>query len=297
MPENYDPESSVAVSVVIPSYNEEQAIGKVIDDVRAAMTGYPQNYEILVVDDHSRDRTATIAREHGVRVIERPMNGGSGAARKTGIRSARGEIIVMLDADGTYNAPDIPKMLELFPEWDQVNGARTSEEGTMKFLRVPAKWLIRQLAIYLSGVHIPDLNTGLKAFKRSIMLKYLWVMPEGFSCVTTMTLAFLCNGYSVTWIPTQYHKRIGKSKFHPIRDTSKYLGTVVRMVMYFNPLRVFMPVSLVLVLMGLLRTFYNVVFHQLIQEGDILLTLTGIIIGVIGLLADLIVAQGRGRDY
>ena len=129
------------------------------------------------------------------------------------------------------------------------------------------------------------------------MLKYLWVMPEGFSCVTTMTLAFLCNGYSVTWIPTQYHKRIGKSKFHPIRDTSKYLGTVVRMVMYFNPLRVFMPVSLVLVLMGLLRTFYNVVFHQLIQEGDILLTLTGIIIGVIGLLADLIVAQGRGRDY
>ena len=108
---------------MIPSYNEEQAIGKVIDDVRAAMTGYPQNYEILVVDDHSRDRTATIAREHGVRVIERPMNGGSGAARKTGIRSARGEIIVMLDADGTYNAPDIPKMLELFPEWDQVNGA------------------------------------------------------------------------------------------------------------------------------------------------------------------------------
>ncbi|HQO34941.1 MAG TPA: glycosyltransferase family 2 protein, partial [bacterium] len=210
------------VSIVIPCYNEEEAIGKVIDDIRAAMEADPHTYEILVVDDRSADRTVEVARGKGIAVIRRPINGGSGATRKTGILEARGEIIVMLDGDGTYNAPDIPALLKEMPEFDQVNGARTSEEGTLKFLRVPAKWFIRRLAIYLSGTHIPDLNTGLKAFKRDIMLKYLWVIPDGFSCVTTMTLAFLCNGYAVKWVPTTYHKRIGKSKFHPIKDTSKY---------------------------------------------------------------------------
>ncbi|RJP35559.1 MAG: glycosyltransferase family 2 protein [Candidatus Omnitrophota bacterium] len=298
MSEVYDSESLISVSIVIPCFNEVDAVGPVIDDVRHAMGTTDSVYEILVVDDCSTDATAQIAKDKGVRVIERKMNGGSGASRKTGLLHARGEIVVMLDADGTYTAADIPKMLALFPEWDQVNGARTSEEGTMKFFRVPAKWCIRQLAIYLSGVHIPDLNTGLKAFKRDIMLKYLWVIPDGFSCVTTMTLAFLCNGYSVTWIPTQYHKRIGKSKFHPIKDTSKYFSTVVRMVMYFNPLRVFMPIGLILFLLGSVRGLieYFCVSGSL-QEGDIILTLGGVLIGVMGLLADLIVAQGRSRNH
>ncbi len=296
MPEVYDPDVTIDVSVVIPSFNEEDAISSVIDDVHAAMDSTDYKYEIIVVDDCSADSSARIAREKGVRVIERKMNGGSGASRKTGLKNARGEIVVMLDADGTYTAVDIPKMLELFPDWDQVNGARTSEKGTMKMFRVPAKWFIRQLAIYLSGVYIPDLNTGLKAFKRNIMLRYLWVIPDGFSCVTTMTLAFLCNGHAVTWIPTQYHKRIGKSKFHPIKDTTKYFSTVVRMVMYFNPLRVFMPISLVLFFLGVIRGLVDYFFRAgTLQEGDIILTLGGILIGVMGLLADLIVAQGRAN--
>ena len=297
MPEIIDPKIPVSVSVVIPSYNEEEAIGKVIDDVRAAMntTDYP--YEILVVDDCSQDASVRIAKEKGVRVIERKVNGGSGASRKNGIRLSRGETIVMLDADGTYTAADIPRMLALIPEWDQVNGARTSEEGTLKFFRVPAKWFIRQLAIYLSGTHISDLNTGLKVFKRDIMMKYLWVMPEGFSCVTTMTLAFLCNGHSVTWIPTEYHKRIGKSKFHPIKDTTKYIGTVVRMVMYFNPLRIFLPAGITLFGVGSIRGLTDYFFGRgSLEEGDIILTLGGVLIGCMGLLADLIVAQGRAKD-
>lgn len=296
MPEVKDPAAPVYVSVVIPTYNEEQAIGKVIDDVRTAMRTTSYNYEILVVDDCSNDRTVQIAKEKNVRLIERKINGGSGASRKTGIRAARGEIVVMLDGDGTYTAGDIPEMLKLFPEWDQVNGARTSEEGTLKLLRVPAKWFIRQLAVYLSGTRIPDLNTGLKAFKKDIMMKFLWVMPEGFSCVTTMTLAFLCNGYSVTWIRTQYHKRIGQSKFHPIKDTSKYMATVVRMIMYFNPLRVFMPLSSFLLALGIGRGTYDYLASGSLEEGDIILTLGGILIGMMGLLADLIVAQGRNKN-
>lgn len=299
MPELYDKHQEIYASIVLPCYNEEEAVAIVIDDIRRAMDATSYHYEIIVVDDASTDKTAEIAKDKGVRVIKQPVNRGSGASRKMGTRNARGEIIVMLDADGTYTAADIPRMLELFPDWDQVNGARTSEEGTMKMLRVPAKWFIRQLAIYLSGTHIPDLNTGLKAFKRDIMMKYLWVMPEGFSCVTTMTLAFLCNGHSVTWIPSAYHKRIGVSKFHPIKDTSKYASTVVRMVMYFNPLRVFMPVSIILFLLGLIlgckNYFFNPLSHSL-QEGEIIIILGSVLIGCIGLLADLIVAQGRSRD-
>ncbi len=296
MPELYDSGAPIEVSIVIPSYNEEEAIGPVINDVRAAMDATSYSYEILVVDDCSSDDTVTIARDKKVRVVQRKVNGGSGASRKTGIREAKGEFIAMLDADGTYTAADIPIMLDMLPEWDQVNGARTSEEGTMKLLRVPAKWFIRKLAIYLSGVKIPDLNTGLKAFKRSVMLKYLWVMPEGFSCVTTMTLAFLCNGYAVTWVPSKYHKRIGESKFHPIKDTSKYLATVIRMVMYFNPLRVFLPLSFMAFAIGVIRSIFSYNSIGGLQEGDIILTLGGILIGMMGLLADLIVAQGRSRN-
>ncbi|MBN2325645.1 MAG: glycosyltransferase family 2 protein [Candidatus Omnitrophica bacterium] len=296
MPELYDENAAIDASVLIPTYNEEKAIAGVIDDVRKAMDASEYSYEILVVDDCSKDETVKIAREKGVRIIQRKMNGGSGASRKTGIRAARGEYIAMLDGDGTYTAADIPKMLDLLPDWDQVNGARTSEEGALKALRVPAKWMIRQLAVYLSGVPIPDLNTGLKVFKRSIMTKFLWVIPEGFSCVTTMTLAFLCNGYSVTWIPSEYHKRIGKSKFHPIKDTSRYIATVVRMVMYFNPLRVFLPVSFFILLLGVLRSWFSYRSIGGLQEGDIILILGAVLIGVMGLLADLIVAQGRSRN-
>jgi len=231
--------SEVEVTILLPSYNEEKALGSVIDDVNQVMKSTHYKYEVLVVDDCSTDKTAEIALQKGARLEQHAVNRGSGASRRTGIRHAKGEIIVVLDADGTYSPQDIPKMLELFPKFDQVNGARTSEEGTLKFLRMPAKFLIRKLACYLSKTDIPDLNTGLKAFKKSVMMRYLWVIPDGFSCVTTMTLAFLCNGYNVTWVDTKYHKRIGDSKFHPIGDTLKYLMTVVRLIIYFNPLSVF----------------------------------------------------------
>ncbi|HNV86464.1 MAG TPA: glycosyltransferase family 2 protein [Candidatus Omnitrophota bacterium] len=283
------------VTILLPAYNEEEAIGKVIDDVKAAMSRSSRTYEILVVDDQSTDRTAEIAVEKSVRVFRRMTQGGSGASRRTGILKAEGDIIVMLDADGSYDASDIPKMLEFFPEYDQVNGARTSEEGTLKLLRAPAKWLIRKLACYLTRTHIPDLNTGLKAFKKEIMRKYLWVLPDGFSCVTTMTLAFLSNGYAVKYIPTKYFKRIGKSKFHPIKDTAAYLNTVVRMVMYFKPLRVFMPLSFFLAIFAVLKAVITYALTGRLQSSDVIIFMTAIIVGVLGLIADLIVAY-QNRD-
>ncbi len=283
------------VSIVLPAFNEEEAIAKVIDDVERAMRSTAYAYEILVVDDCSADKTAEIAQSRGVRVVRRTVQGGSGSSRRTGILESQGEIIVMLDADGSYEASDIPVLLSHFPAFDQVNGARTSEEGTMKLLRTPAKWFIRMLACYLTSTRIPDLNTGLKAFKKDIMKKYLWVLPDGFSCVTTMTLAFLANGYAVKYVPTKYHKRIGQSKFHPIKDTAAYLNTVVRMVMYFKPLRVFGPVTIFLFVFAAVKSVLSLAYTSTLQESDIIIFMTAFIMAALGLIADLIVSyHNRG---
>jgi glycosyltransferase involved in cell wall biosynthesis len=281
------------VSIVVPVYNEEKAIGDDLDTILATMEGSGYTYEVIVVDDGSTDRTADTARAKGVKVIQHPINRGTGAARRTGILQARGEIIVMTDGDGTYPNRDIPRLLGYLPAFDQVVGARTSEQGTFRFLRAPAKWFIRKLACYLTGMDIPDLNSGLRAFKREVMLKFLYLLPDGFSCVSTMTLAFLCNGYTIKYVPIDYYKRVGRSKFHPVNDTYNYLLTVIRMVMYFNPLKVFLPTSLILLIWGLAKTIYDNTVYRDIRESDVTIIVISIVIGMMGLLADLIVVQHR----
>jgi glycosyltransferase involved in cell wall biosynthesis len=286
-------ETELQVSIVIPVYNEEEAIGDDLDTIIATMAGSGYTYEVIVVDDGSTDRTADIARAKGVKVIQHPINRGTGAARRTGILQAQGEVIVMTDGDGTYPNQDIPRLLEYLPAFDQVVG--TSEQGTFRFLRAPAKWFIRKLACYLTSMDIPDLNSGLRAFKREAMLKFLYLMPDGFSCVSTMTLAFLCNGHTIKYVPVDYYKRIGLSKFHPINDTYNYLLTVVRMVMYFNPLKVFLPASLFLTLIGTVKLIRDMlVYRNLYVPGvTIMIVLTAIQVTAIGLLADLIVRKSR----
>jgi len=286
------------VSVVIPVYNEQDAIGQVIDEVRQAMDPSGHRYDILVVDDCSTDNTAQVAQSRGVRVVRRAVNGGSGSCRKTGILAAHGDIIAMLDGDGSYTAADIPTLLSYMPAYDQVNGARTSEEGTHKWLRASAKYVIRQLACYLTGARIPDLNTGLKAFRRDVMLQYLWVLPRGFSCVTSMTLAFLCNGYAVKYVPTAYRKRLGQSKFHPVRDTWNYLMTVVRMIMFFAPLRILGPLAALFFGTSMITGGYHFFIHSrhTLQEMDIILFVAGAAVLTIGMLAELMVRQRVTSD-
>ena len=287
--------TEVQVSIVIPVYNEEKAIGDDLDTIMATMEGSGYTYEVIVMDDGSTDRTGDIARAKGVKVIQHPINRGTGAARRTGIVQAQGEIIVMTDGDGTYPNQDIPRLLEYLPAFDQVVGARTSEQGSFRFLRAPTKWFIRKLACYLTGMDIPDLNSGLRAFKREVMLKFLYLIPDGFSCVSTMTLAFLCNGYTIKYVPIDYYKRIGRSKFRPINDTYNYLLTVVRMVMYFNPLKVFLPISLFLTLIGTVKLIRDMlVYRNLYFPGvTVMIVLTAIQVTAIGLLADLIVRKSR----
>ena len=278
------------VTVLLFCYNEQEALPKVIADIRAAFEGQKYSYEILVVDDGSTDRTGSIAQELSCRVISLSAHRGAGAACKTGILFSQGAIIAMLDADGTYTAADIPKMLEYFPEYDQVNGARTSEKGDLPLLRAPVKWLVRMFVSLLAKKKIPDLQTGLKAFKKDFILPYLWVIPDKFSHCPLITLAFLCSGHPVKYIPTEYHRRIGgRSKFHPLKDTIYVLWSVCRFFIYFYPLRIFIPIAFILFLLGIMELLNT---HNASWMG-VILVLSGIIVIIQGLMADSIIAKRR----
>ena len=283
------------ISIVIPAYNEEDAIGRDLDAIHGAMRKSGHRYEIMVVDDGSSDRTGEVAAQKGATVIRHDLTKGSGAARKTGLRGARGEIVIMTDADGSYPNQDMPRLLEFFPEYDQVVGARRSEKGRFRPLRWMAKWVIRQLASYLTRVQIPDLNSGFRAFKRDLMMRYLHLIPDGFSCVSSMTMVFLANEHRIKFVPIDYYKRIGRSKFHPIIDTYSYLLTVVRLVMYHDPLRIFMPLGALLAILGSGKSVYDFLATGTLQESDIIIILTSVIIVAMGLLADLIVFSTRRR--
>jgi glycosyltransferase involved in cell wall biosynthesis len=286
------------VTVVLPCYNEQDHVLAEVERISDAMQASGYRWELLAVDDASTDRTLEILRQAQLdhpelRLLPLPRNGGSGTARRIGTQQARGEIVVWTDADMTYPNHRIPELVELLrkdPTIDQVVGARTSEQGTHKLLRVPAKWLIRKLAERLVGQPIPDLNSGLRAFRREVALPYLRLLPPGFSCVTTITMAFLHNQHAVNYIPIEYAKRSGRSKFHFVTDAYRYILQVLRMVMYFNPLKVLMPPALLLISAGGAKVVYDVVAHPVrIATNTILLILAGLIIGSMALLADLIV--------
>lgn len=290
------PEASVQVSVVIPAYNEEASIGRDLAQVRKAMLSFAGTWELLVVDDGSTDRTGDLAREAGAVVVRHAANRGTGAARKTGVRHARGAIVVMTDADGTYPNEEIPALLSHFPEYDQVIGARRVERGTMRPLRWMAKGILRLIASRLTGVPIPDPNSGLRAFKRDTMVRYLYLLPDGFSSVSSMTLVFLLTGHRVLFVPIDYFKRVGRSKFRPVRDTYRYLLSVLRLVAYFKPLDVFMPVSLTLLGLGALKSVLDFLLLGTLQESDIILILGGLLIGALAIVADTIAVHRRIDD-
>ena len=284
------------ISIIIPMYNEEDAIGGDLDTIIQTMSGSDVPWEIIVVDDGSTDASAEIVRRReGVRLIQHPYNRGTGAARTTGLQHARGDVIVMTDGDGTYPNQDIPRLLAHIGECDMVIGARKMETGSLKWLRSPTKLFIRLLASYLTGVKIPDVNSGLRVFKKSVAERFLDILPTTHSWVGTQTVAFLSEGYAVKFVPIDYYKRKGKSSFHPISDTYNYLSLVVRTIMYFNPLKVFLPVALTLIVVGVVKLIRDIIYYRgfYVPGVTLMLILTAIQVGAIGLLADLIVKRAR----
>jgi glycosyltransferase involved in cell wall biosynthesis len=286
------------VSIILPVYNEVEHLREEIDRIRAAMDASEYSYEIIVVDDGSTDGSGELAATIGdVRVMRFLQNRGSGSARKAGTSAARGRVTVWTDVDMTYPNDTIPQLVKELDGYDQVVGARRSEEGTMKGLRVPAKWFIRRLASFLTQTKIPDLNSGFRAFRTDVARQYIRHLPPGFSCVTTMTMTFLSGGYSVKYVPIDYGKRAGQSKFHPIKDTRRYGIQVVRMVLSYNPLRIFLPVGSLLLLIGAGKLIYDFAKYDFrITTNTLLILFAAFQVFAIGLLADLVVRVTRDRD-
>jgi polyisoprenyl-phosphate glycosyltransferase len=291
-------EDVLDVSVVLPCYNERDHVELEVKRIRAALDAAGMRHEIICVDDGSTDGTREVLQAiPGIRSILLPRNQGSGTARRIGTQQARGGVVVWTDADMTYPNERIPELVrQLDDTYDQVVGARRSEAGTYKLFRVPAKWAIRKLAAYLTNTPIPDLNSGLRVFKRQVAQPYLRLLPAGFSCVTTITLAFLSNGHQIKYVPIDYFKRAGRSKFHPFKDAYNYILQVLRMVMYFNPLRVLMPVGLTLLGATFAKGVADLIRHDLRVTGStVLVGLAAFNIMAIALLADLVVRR-TGTD-
>lgn len=296
----------IDVTVVLPCYNEVGHVLAEIERITAALDASAYTYDLDVYDDCSTDGTRELLAELAaegrfprLRYFPRARNGGSGTIRRIGSQQARGEYVVWTDADMTYPNERIPEFVDLLANddaYDQVVGARTTEEGTYKLLRVPAKWVIRKIAERLTGTKIPDLNSGLRAFRRDVSLPYLPLLPPGFSCVTTLTVSFLSNAHDVQYVPIDYAKRAGRSKFHFTKDAYRYILQVLRMVMYFNPLKVLMPLALFILSAGVAKVAYDLIAHPFRITGVTILTVvTGFQIAALALIADLIV-RSRPRS-
>ncbi len=280
------------ISVIIPAFNEAENIDSVIDQLHSQPC--LQGAEMIVVDDGSIDRTGELAKAKGVKVIRHPYNKGNGASIKTGVRQAQGEILLFLDADGQHDLNLIQKMLELVTDYDLVIAARTTDFGR-SWIRKLANYFLNALASYLSGFKIPDLTSGFRAAKKSVFKEYLHILPNGFSYPTTSTLAFLLSGYSVSFVPTTSFKRGSgtKSKIRPFQDFLRFIIIVARTVMLFGPLKIFIPVSSMLFLVGIIDLIYFFVNYLVIAKSSMLLILSSFIIFFFGLVADQIAQLRR----
>ena len=285
------------LTVILPCYNEEDCILRTIDEVDATLKKAGIPFEIVVVDDGSTDRTADLAAQRQVRIVKHRVNKGVGAARKTGIAEARGEIVVTTDVDGTYPNDQIPRLYRhlVDEKMDMVVGARTGKNVAFEW---PHRWipkfLIRLLASYLCQRYIPDLNSGLRVIRKSVALRFFYLLPDSHSWESTITMAFLCNRQLVDFLPIDYFRRKGgKSSFAPVADTYNYISLVVRTVMYFAPLRMFIPLSLIVMLGGGIKIVYDWNVYGWIGSLDVIIFMAGILLIFVGLLADLIVVVGR----
>jgi len=247
------------ISVIIPAYREEKVIGGVIENVRRVMEATGKTYEILVVDDGSDDGTAAAAQNAGARVISHPYNIGNGAAVKTGIRQAKGKILVMMDGDGQHNPEDIPRLLEKIDRFDMVVGARTADSDA-HLHRNLANGFYNLFASYICKRKIEDLTSGFRAVRAEIARSFVSLLPNTFSYPTTITMAVVRAGYSLAYVPIKANRRVGKSKIRLLADGSRFFLIIVKIATLFSPMRVFLPVSALMFLTGVGYGLFKILF-------------------------------------
>ena len=273
------------VSVVIPAFNEEQGVGPVVVELLETLGRHGLEAEIIVVDDGSTDKTASAAAAAGARVLRHRSNRGYGAALKSGISAASNDYVVITDADGTYPSKYIPELLASLETADMVVGARTGANVKIPLVRRPAKWLLNRLANYMTNSKIPDLNSGLRAFRRNVAMQYFTILPDQFSWTTTITLAMHCDKYAVTYLPIDYLARKGRSKIVPW-DAGSFAILILRTAMLFRPLRVFIPVVMLCLIYGFVKMSIDMTRDPNISASALLAFVSALIILLIGMLGD-----------
>jgi glycosyltransferase involved in cell wall biosynthesis len=273
-----------AVSVIIPAYNEADHVAAGIEEVRATLAATGWEWEIVVVDDGSVDGTAERAAATGVRVVQHPKNRGYGAALQTGVSVARHGWILITDADGTYPAESIPALLERGADNDMVVGARVGKVVKIPLIRRPPKWFLRKLAGYLAGVHIPDLNSGMRLMRKDLIERYRHLLPSGFSFTTTITLAAACNEHDLEYVTIDYRARLGESKIRP-HHAYDFTLLILRVIVFFNPLKVFIPLGAAMALAGMGKFVYDVTRNNL-SESAVFALIAALLFWAVGLLAD-----------
>ena len=282
-----------AISIVIPAKDEAPSITAVVVRLQQAAAWL----EIIVVDDGSVDETGNRAREAGARVIRHPYNKGNGAAVKTGARHATGEFVLIVDGDGQHHADDARRIAARLGEFDLVVGARSAEtQATLT--RRAGNAVLNWLASYLTGRPIPDLTSGFRGIRTSVLREFLHLLPNGFSTPTTTTLACIRAGYNVAFEPVDAGTRTGQSKMRVARDGTKFLLILLRVITIFSPLRIFAPISAIAFAGGAIYGVANYIAAGRIPNGAVILLLFAVMVFLVGLVSEQVSAlrlQGPGH--
>ncbi|MFP4320889.1 MAG: glycosyltransferase family 2 protein [Anaerolineales bacterium] len=277
LPENF------TVSVIIPAHNEESQIQNIVQRVRQV----DASFEIIVVDDGSEDQTASLAQAGGAdEVIVHPYNIGNGAAVKTGIRSATGHVVVMLDADGQHPPEKIPELLEKMAQYTMAVGSRTKTSNVSRFRGV-GNFILRRIGMYLVEGYIADLTSGFRAIHRDVLLEYVHLFPNTYSYPTTITLSLLKDGYPVAWVPMPeiQRRQSGQSGIRPLHDGIRFIALMIRIIMLFSPQKVFLPIGFFFLVIGIYLSIFTIQRNQL-EDSAVLVVMIGVFVLLFGLIAE-----------
>lgn len=281
-------------TLVLPVFNEEKIVESAIDELIDLQNKNGILFEIVIVNDGSDDQTNLKLEKYrsinNVILISHDRNYGYGRALKTGIKNSKSDYIFITDIDGTYPNQKILDFYNQFVEddVDMLVGSRDLFGSNISLIRKPPKYIINKLANFLVNYDIPDLNSGFRIFKKNLFEKYLNLLPDGFSFTSTITLAFLSEFKRVKYVNIQYNKRVGKSKIHPVKDTLNFIILILRVIIYFNPLRVFIPLSLITFFIGISLIIYRMLVGGQFLVTSIVLIFISTNFLFLGLIADLI---------
>ena len=270
------------VSVIIPAYNEGTTIGNLVEKILSA---YPA-FEVLVINDGSTDDTDAAAESAGAKVYSHPYNIGNGASIKTGIRIARGEYLVFMDGDGQHDPGEIEHLLSYLPDFDMVVGKRHMS-GQTSFLRGAGNLLYNRFASYVAKFAVEDLTSGFRAVKADIARKFIYLLPNTYSYPTTLTLSILRTGRSLKYVPVKVRKRVeGKSRIRIMRDGTRFLMIIIKICTLYSPMRVFLPVSFSMFILGLARYAYTYYYEGRFTNMSAILMVTSVLIFMMSLISE-----------